>query len=265
MAKRVLVTNDDGIDGPGLRVLVGTLADAGYDPLVVAPNSDYSGAGTSVISQTHTDFSGGKREIGYEKRTLPEAPNAEAYALAAPPAMCALMAMRGAFGEPPSQVASGINYGLNTGPAIRHSGTVAAAMTAAGFGVSAIAVSAEHPAEDLDAELRFDTAAELTLQLLELIDDSPHQVLNLNVPLRALDDLAGIRSAAVSDVSSFFSQVEERTESVLKIGYQVSDKPLPDGTDSALVKQGFAAVSALVGPTGMSTEDLIDRLKANRS
>ncbi len=49
MTTRVLVTNDDGIDGEGLRVLTATLVAHGFDPIVVAPDADYSGAGTSLI------------------------------------------------------------------------------------------------------------------------------------------------------------------------------------------------------------------------
>lgn len=260
MTTRVLVTNDDGIDGPGLRVLVAALVEHGYDPIVVAPDADYSGAGTSIISQTATPFSDGFRTLPYEKRVLPEAPDVEAYAVAAPPAMCALLSMRGAFGERPELVASGINFGLNTGPATRHSGTVSAAITAASFGVPSLALSAEYTFDQPDLPLRYDTAAAVGVQLMDVLADSGHLVLNLNVPRLPLDELSGVRAAPVAQVTGFHSYVEERTETSLKIGYKVGTDPLPADTDSALVKAGFAAVSSLVGVSSIDCADVVERL-----
>ena len=260
MTTRVLVTNDDGIDGEGLRVLVVELVENGYEPIVVAPDADYSGAGTSIISQTATPFSDGHRILPYEKRVLAEAPHVEAYAVAAPPAMCTLLSMRGAFGERPDLVASGINFGLNTGPATRHSGTVSAAITASGFGVPAIALSAEYTFDQPDLPLRYDTAATIGVRLLGVIEGSGHAVLNLNVPRCSLDELAGVQAAPVAQVTGFYSYVEERTDTELKIGYKISDDPLPANTDSALIKAGFAAVSSLVGITSVDCSDIVARL-----
>ncbi len=260
MTKRVLVTNDDGIDSDGIRVLTAMLVEHGYEPIVVAPDSDYSGAGSSIIGKGVSSINAGQRELAYEKRVLAEAPNVEAYAVAAPPAMCTLLSMRGAFGERPDLVASGINYGLNTGPAVRHSGTVAAALTAAAFGVQALAISAEHPFDGSETALRYDTAAAIAMQLLALLPDSGHHVLNLNVPRCALDEVAGIKTATLSTVTSFHSHVEERTDSVLKIGFAASDEAAPAGSDTALIVAGFATVSSLVGVGTVECGDLITRL-----
>lgn len=260
MTTRVLVTNDDGIDGEGLRVLTATLVANGYEPIVIAPDSDYSGAGTSIISRSSTSFTGTGREIAYQQRTLAEAPNVEAYAVAAPPAMCALLAMRGAFGEPADMVASGINWGLNTGGAVRHSGTVSAAITAAAFGVPAVAVSAEHNFDDHDAPLRFDTAAEVAVRLMKLLPTSGHQVLNINVPLCSLSELAGVAAASVSQVSRYYSYVENKSDTVLTMGYMVTDDQVEPDSDTALVMAGYAAVSSLVGTHSIDCSDLVARM-----
>ena len=254
--KRVLVTNDDGIDADGIRVLIAALVEHGYDPLVVAPDADYSGAGTSILSLTPSE----EREIRYERRVLPEAPNAEAYALGGPPALCALLTMRGAFGERPGLVASGINFGLNTGPAVRHSGTVSAAITSASFGVPSIALSSEFNFDKPDDPLRYDTAARVGMKLLDVISESGHLALSLNVPQCSFEELAGVRSAVVGTVSRFQSYVEERTDEVLKLGYQIIDEPVGAETDIALVKAGFATVSSLHGPGSVDCFDLIERL-----
>jgi len=259
VSTRVLVTNDDGIDGPGLRALTAELVAKGYDPIVIAPDSDYSGAGTSLISQTSTEFTTEGRKIAYEKRVLDEAPSVEAYAIAAPPAMCALLAMRGAFGEPPELVTSGINHGLNVGPSVRHSGTVSAALTAASFGVPALAISAQFDWERPDEPLRYDTAAEVGVRLLAVMQTVEPTVLNLNVPQRAIEDLEGITAATVSTVTSFYSYVEDRTDDALKIAYKIGDDEQPADGDSALVKAGFAAVSALHGVRSVDCADLVAR------
>ncbi len=260
MSTRVLVTNDDGIDGEGLRVLTATLVAHGYEPIVVAPDSDYSGAGTSIISHSASGFTGASRQIAFERRVLAEAPDVEAYAVAAPPAMCTLLALRGVFGPPADMVASGINWGLNTGGAVRHSGTVSAALTAAPFGIPAIAVSAEHDFNDLDTPLRFDTAAEVAVQLLALMPGSGHRVLNINVPLCDLSELAGVAAASISQVSRYHSFVESNENGVLTMGYQLTDDQVEPASDTAMVMAGYAAVSSLVGPASVDCADLINRL-----
>jgi len=262
MTTRVLVTNDDGIDGEGLRVLTATLVANGYEPIVVAPDSDYSGAGTSIISRSSTSFTGTSREIAYERRTLAEAPDVEAYAVAAPPAMCTLLAMRGAFGEPADMVASGINWGLNTGGAVRHSGTVSAAVTAAAFGVPAVAVSAEHKFDDHDAPLRFDTAALVAVQVMKLLPATGHGVLNINVPRLELSELAGVAAASVSQISRYRSYVETKTDSTLTMGYMTTDDEVEPGSDTALVMAGYAAVSSLVGTNSIDCGDFIAQVIA---
>jgi len=262
MTTRVLVTNDDGIDGEGLRVLTAALVANGYEPIVVAPDSDYSGAGTSIISRSSTSFTGTSREIAYERRTLAEAPDVEAYAVAAPPAMCTLLAMRGAFGEPADMVASGINWGLNTGGAVRHSGTVSAAVTAAAFGVPAVAVSAEHKFDDHDAPLRFDTAALVAVQVMKLLPATGHGVLNINVPRLELSELAGVAAASVSQISRYRSYVETKTDSTLTMGYMTTDDEVEPGSDTALVMAGYAAVSSLVGTNSIDCGDFIAQVIA---
>lgn len=254
MSKRVLVTNDDGIDAEGIHVLVGALLESGYEPIVVAPDGDYSGAGTSILG-----FASEKPALTYERRVLPGAPDVEAYALAAPPAACVILAMREAFGRRPDLVASGINYGLNTGPAVRHSGTVAAAMTATTWQVPALAISAEYNFEG-NKPMRYDTAAELGVQVLGLIADSDHQVLNLNVPCSSIDELAGVRSAPLAVVSRYRSFIESHTDGLIKMGYEISDEEVSAESDTGLVQAGFAAITSLVGVSSLDCRDLICQL-----
>src|SRR5271170_2589419 len=117
---RILVTNDDGIDAPGLGALVGRLVAADHDVAVAAPSSERSGSGTSL---------GGVDDgtpISVTDHVLPAAPSVPAVAIDGPPGLAVLAACVGALGEPPDAVISGINAGPNTGRSLLFSGTVGA-------------------------------------------------------------------------------------------------------------------------------------------
>ena len=126
---KVLVTNDDGIDAPGLHALARALVADGRDVVVVAPARDMSGSG-AAIGQVHLDET--STPAGSSCRGCAGVP---AYAVDGAPGLCVLAARLGGFGDPPDVVMSGINPGCNTGRAVLHSGTVGAALTAANFGV----------------------------------------------------------------------------------------------------------------------------------
>lgn len=260
--QRVLVTNDDGIDAKGIRVLTAALVDHGYEPLVVAPNRDYSGAAGSLLSLGVADPSHDQSELRYERRVLEEAPDVEAYALDGPPALCALIAMREAFGPMPDLVASGINFGLNVGPAVVHSGTVNAALTAARFGVPALAVSAsfkmdpDTPIEE--AEIRYDTAARVAMQVLAEQQASGHQLVSLNTPCCDFSEVKGIRSAPLAESFRWRSFIESIDDGVITRVYRESDTEIPPETDAGLVEQGYAALSSLIGVSTVDCSDLID-------
>ena len=132
---RILVTNDDGVDSPGIHALAAALVDDGHDVLVVAPTDDRSGAGAS-IGRLH---GGGPPPV--ERQVWDELPDLSVHAIDAPPATAVFAACLGAFGDLPDLVASGINPGANTGHLVLHSGTVGATLTAAGYGIPGLAVS----------------------------------------------------------------------------------------------------------------------------
>jgi 5'-nucleotidase len=132
---KVLVTNDDGVQSTGLHVLARTLVDAGYDVVVAAPDGERSGSSAAI------GHIGVGTPIAADPVALPLLDGVACYAVDGPPGLCVLAARLGGFGDPPDLVVSGINPGCNTGRAVLHSGTVGAALTAANFGVSGLAVS----------------------------------------------------------------------------------------------------------------------------
>ncbi|MEM7093743.1 MAG: 5'/3'-nucleotidase SurE [Actinomycetota bacterium] len=259
MSERVLVTNDDGIDGPGLRELTATLVAHGYEPLVVAPDRDYSGAAGSLLSLSAEKATFDQSTIRYERRVLEEAPDVEAYAIEGPPALCALIAMRETFGPAPTLVTSGINYGLNVGPAVMHSGTVNAALVGArAAGVPAIAISAHFNPDDPDT-MRYDTAAQMAMRVLAAMPSAGHQVVSLNVPCCDISEVKGLRSGTLAPRFAYRSFMEVTDENTITRTYKEDpDVVIPEGSDTALIYAGYASVSALTAIGAVDCSDLVD-------
>jgi 5'-nucleotidase len=233
----LLVTNDDGVESPGIHVMAAALRDAGYEVLVVAPDRDRSGIG-AAIGLVHAD-----QHIDAKRVELPGCAGIPAFALDGPPGMCVCAARLGAFGEPPRVVVSGINPGCNTGRAILHSGTVGAALTAQSFGASALAVSV-----DASDPWRFDTAAAVALEVLPMLFDAPaRSVLNLNVPARDRADIGGLRWARLAAFGAVRAAVEGSPDGRLQFELRATGVVPPPDSDQGLVNAGFASLTTLVG------------------
>ena len=275
---RLLVTNDDGVEGPGLHALAGALHDAGHDVTVAAPLSNFSGSGASIGAL------GIGNELVLHPAVVPGFDRIVAYGIDGPPALAVMAANLGAFGEPPDLVVSGINPGNNTGRAVLHSGTVGAALTAANFGISGVAVSiADSVAERRYAttgevtderlkvfdELHWATAAELAVHTVEWIADRPAgTVVNLNLPDVPLDALVGVRWAEPAAVGTVRAALVEVEPNRLRLELQPTGQELPPGTDTALVRSGYAAVTLLTG-VGVGDEvplaDFLERAATRRT
>ena len=170
---RILVTNDDGVFAPGLAALTRALvawaeqsggdADGAHSIVVVAPSSNYSGAGAAVGSVTD------RTVIGYQRAIVEGAEGVEAYGLDASPALSVIAGALGAVGPKPDLVLSGINHGVNVGRSVLHSGTVGAALTAAQLGMRALAVSLR-AGETPDP---WESAADLAVALIDTLCAAP--------------------------------------------------------------------------------------------
>jgi 5'-nucleotidase len=159
------------------------------------------------------------------------------------PALAVTLAFLGAFGPVPDVVLSGINRGSNIGIPILHSGTVAAALTAAGFGVSAVAMSM-----DSEDPAHWPTAASVAVEALEWIVDEPAgTVLSVNVPDRPLDELAGVRHASLAPIKRhrLVGTTAPGGEPMVTIEAPHPD-PVP-GSDEAYLAAGFVTVTPITG------------------
>ncbi|MEU4240944.1 5'/3'-nucleotidase SurE [Actinoplanes sp. NPDC026619] len=257
---RILVTNDDGIDAPGLRFLARAAARDGHDVVVAAPITESSGSSASMTAiEEH-----GK--IILHKRELTGAKHIPAYAVAASPAYIVLLALREAFGEPPELVLSGINRGANAGSAVVHSGTVGATLTASYAGLHGLAVSLDvlNPrsassrsggaamdiiSEADDEKRHWSSAAELAARLIPTLLHTPAgTVFNLNVPDLHLDGIRGLRRAALAQFGQVQMHIAEAGADFVRTAVQAADDLLEPQTDLAALAEHFAVVTPLRAP-----------------
>jgi 5'-nucleotidase len=195
---RLFVTNDDGIDSVGLHVLARAMNELG-DVTIVAPDTEYSGAGAAIGALHVMRPDVHRVEIdGIEA----------AWSVSGPPGLCMMFARLGAFGPAPDRCVSGINPGANVASSVYHSGTIGAALTARNGRIPGLAVSQSVPdfgvegqaLDDMLANQLWDSAATVAVSAARamLADPPPdYGVLNLNVPNCSIDDIKGWRWATV--------------------------------------------------------------------
>ncbi len=244
----MLVTNDDGVESPGLHALARAIVALGHEVVVVAPSGERSGSG-AAIGRLHR---GGP--VPWTEVEWPDLPDVAVNSVDLPPAATVYAGCLGAFGRKPDVVASGVNPGLNYGHLVLHSGTVGAALTAAVLGVPAVAVSV-----GWGEQSHFDTAAALAAHALTWVAEpaATPRVVNLNVPNIALDQVRGVRDAAPSPFNEDWKAETRPGELVLEYVGRVTD--VQPGTDLAYVHDGYAAVTVLtrIGTVPAAT-DLTD-------
>ncbi|MBX9661357.1 MAG: 5'/3'-nucleotidase SurE [Nitrospiraceae bacterium] len=177
---RILVTNDDGIDSPGLTALAEALKAIG-EVWVVAPDRERTAVAHAVT--LHKPL----RLHRLASRT---------FSVNGTPVDCVNLALLKVMPKPPAIVVSGINKGVNLGDDVLYSGTVSAAMEGTILGIPSIAVSQEGR-ESFRFPVAADYAARIVRQVLAqgLPDET---LLNVNVPNRALRAIKGVRVTCLS-------------------------------------------------------------------
>jgi 5'-nucleotidase len=257
---RILVTNDDGIDSPGLRHLARAAAREGHDVVVAAPITESSGSSAAMTAiEEH-----GK--IILHRRELTGARHIPAYAVAASPAYIVLLALREAFGDAPTVILSGVNRGANAGAAVVHSGTVGATLTGSYAGLHGLAVSLDvlSPrvattratgdalaalSQEDDEKRHWASAADLAVRLLPTLQHTPPgTVFNLNVPDLHLDGIRGLRRAALAQFGQVQMSIAEAGEGFVRTAVQAADDLLEPQTDLAALAEHFAVVTPLRAP-----------------
>ena len=241
---RILLSNDDGIHAPGLKVLSTIAHTLSDDVWIVAPETEQSGAAHSLTLRKPLRI----RELA-----------AKTYTVDGTPTDCILLAISKLMREHrPTLVLSGVNLGVNLGEDVTYSGTVAAAMEATLLGIPAIAFSQAathlHPTH-------WDTAIkhgpDLIKKLLN-IGWPNNALINVNFPDVIAADVKGIRivKQGLRSVRDYLTEwVDPRGMPYYWIGGAVrDDTPTEIETDLEAVNLGAIAVTPLhLDLTHMST------------
>jgi 5'-nucleotidase len=227
---RILVSNDDGYLAPGLAALAGALAPFG-EVVVVAPEQNRSGASNSLTLD---------RPIGVHR-----AGNGYYY-VSGTPTDSVHIALTGLFDTHFDLVVSGINNGANMGDDTIYSGTVAAAMEGFLFGVPAIAFSmVDKQSEHLDDAARI--AADIVARHARAPLAGPF-LLNVNIPDRAYDSIAGIECTRLGkrhQSEPVFETTNPRGEKMYWIGAVGSARDAGPGTDFHAIAAGRVSITPL--------------------
>ena len=253
--RHILVTNDDGIEAPGLWKLAEVMAEFGR-VMVVAPASEASGSGTMVTYRSDLQV-----------QPVPERiPGVKAYKVFGTPADCVLIGLRRLKEGWISVIAAGINPGVNLGVDFFLSGTCGAALMGAFRNVTSIAISQElELSEDGVGEPQWGAAQAATRLLARGIEDGlvpEGAFLNVNVPARPLEEIEGVAITRVAPggyvhLSETGDGIHERLERELV----VDTRHAHPGTDIRAVLDGYVSISPL--DTKLTNEEHLRLLAAS--
>ena len=231
---QILLTNDDGIYAPGLAALEHELRFLG-DVNVVAPATEQSGVGHSITFLSPLickEVYEGERRRGW--------------AVEGSPADCVKIGIFELCPRRPDLVVSGINGGLNVGINVLYSGTVAAAIEGAFFGITSVAVSLEY-----NEHAEFARAARMARAIIEQLLDkqgSEAQLYNLNIPTQAMREASEVRIVPMGE-QRYGEQYIKRTDPRGRTYYWATNDPPPPPseteTDLTAIRAGKITVTPL--------------------
>lgn len=234
----ILVTNDDGVNAPGLLALALEMRKLGK-VTILAPDRNWSAAGH--VKTMH-------RPLRVKDVQLPD--GMTALASDGAPSDCVALALLGVVKEPIDLVVSGINPNANIGHDITYSGTVTAAMEAVIGGIPGVAVSLDSPENHLGL-LDYTPAARAAYQVIAQLlgsDFPPRTVLNINVPYLEDEKIRGI-SITRQGQRVYLEQLDHRKDprgkSYYWIGGEAPSGVVEDGTDYGAIKGGYVSVTPL--------------------
>jgi 5'-nucleotidase len=180
---QILLSNDDGIESPGLWAAAEALSELGF-VTVAAPQDQSSGMGRSLPSTSEGIIRTKVMRVCGREWTV--------HAVAGSPTQAVLHGILEIMPQAPDLVVSGINYGENVGTGVTISGTVGAALEAASHGIPALAISLETSREhhlSYSMEIDFSVAARFTVyfarQILEKQFPPDVDLLKVDVPAEA--------------------------------------------------------------------------------
>ncbi|WP_066529538.1 5'/3'-nucleotidase SurE [Erythrobacter sp. CCH5-A1] len=234
---RILLTNDDGIHAPGLKVLEQIARQFSDDIWICAPTEEQSGAGHSLTLT---------RPVRLHKH------GERRFAVSGTPTDSVMMALREVMPDAPDIILSGVNRGANLADDITYSGTVSAAIEGALAGIRAIAFSQVYAREGMGDEVPFGAALEWGPKVLAPLIDAPmadRTLINVNFPAIPADEVKGIRVVrqGFHDYSrgTIVEGRDPRGYRYFWFGLDQIEHTLDHGTDLEAIEEGFVAVTPL--------------------
>ena len=227
---RILISNDDGVNAPGIAALHGALADYA-ECVVIAPDQDKSGASSSLT---------------LDRPLHPHTLANGFISINGTPTDCVHLGLHGLLEQQPDMVVSGINLGANLGDDVLYSGTVAAALEGRFLDRPSFAFSLVSRQVD-----NLPTAAFFARKLLEAhasLELPPRTVLNVNIPNLPLEKIRGIQLTRLGHRARAAAPVR-MVDPRGKAGYWIAAAgDVEDGgpgTDFHAVMQGYVSITPL--------------------
>jgi 5'-nucleotidase len=234
---RILITNDDGINAPGLTVMEEIAAEFSDDIWVCAPAEEQSGAGHSLT---------------LNKPVRLHQHDTRRFSVSGTPTDSVMMALRKAMPAPPDLVLSGVNRGANLGDDITYSGTVSAAIEGALAGIRSIALSQVYAREGKGNDVPFDAARHWAPKVIAPLLEAPlppRTLFNVNFPALRADEVKGIRAVrqGFHDYSrgSIVEGKDPRGFDYFWFGLHPIEQTPDHGTDLEAIGDGYASVTPL--------------------
>jgi 5'-nucleotidase len=234
---RILLSNDDGIQAPGIFAMKVALERAGHRVTVCAPDRPRSASGHSITLHKPLRL----KQIAMEDGSI-------GHAVSGTPADCVTLGLIEVVNNEIDVVVSGINHGPNLGWDVTYSGTVSAAMEAVINGFPAIAVSVA----SYDDEMHWETAANFVAQTLVPQVGAKGlptaTLLNVNAPNVPEDELKGVRVTVQGD-RQYVDRLEKRHDMVGRpyywLGGKIHDKETSPDSDTRAVGEGYISVTPI--------------------
>ncbi len=230
MTMRILLSNDDGYQAPGLKALHGALCELA-EVIVVAPDRDRSGASNSLTLDL--PIRAQSVENGFIR-------------VEGTPTDCVHLAITGLLEEEPDMVVAGINSGANMGDDVIYSGTVAAATEGRFLGYPAMAISMDSHAPD-----HLETGARVAAALVALLQRSPlppDSILNVNVPDIPWSGIRGFRATRLGHrhkAEPVVKSSDPRGRPIYWVGPAGPEQDAGEGTDFHAVRNGYVSVTPI--------------------
>lgn len=226
---KILLSNDDGVYAPGLKILFDTLKSLG-DVTVVAPDRDRSAASKSLT---------------LNKPIRPKVQNNGFVSIDGTPTDCVHFALTAWLKEQPDMVIAGINAGANLGDDVLYSGTVAAATEGRFLGFPSLAVSLAGSGKN------YLTAAKLTKNIVLQLIEQPlpsDTILNMNVPDVPMADIKGFQVTRLGrrhPAEPMIETTDPRGEAIYWVGAVGEEQDAGIGTDFYAMKQSYVSLTPL--------------------